>query len=927
MSSTPFSEWPREKKEEFAKERMEKMKLMNEKIKQRHREVEEDRIKAEAKNSSVTSCASVCQKKEKCVTDNVAVTETKVHEREWDRGKTEEDWNSSNPRGLQSRSNRKDYKDRKFDRRDDAWRPQSNVNRDIGRRFASDSASDKKSYGNNNNYKYGESNYSSEASSNSRRSRGRSFRPSRPPPFRSSQKTRPFDSRNKSDYVETNVFRKHLYAASSSSPSVSDSEQEPEVNLAKTSKFIDSSVWDDVEITDVQQKQSRVEKWVKSIPNRWVDDKPNKEFHGKYESGNFHDKDRKRDHSFKNEWHNELPTRGKSNVGFRDQTQYRERESKFDGQKSGRGGRGSYNARGNRYTTRESFKEIAESDSVRQGNYRRKNFNERNRWQPGFTSEVQNDKYYGKDVKSDKRNSESYSYGKSRYKAHNERSGYSRFEDRNSHERSSKFKQDGSNKTVNVEESTSYEASWNNVSESCDDGWTSTEQSNIGMWNEELTFLNKNKAGTDGDVHYLEKSTPDMHSPRGNLNDCKAQNALVDTDDEWANIDQSDSGTWNNETAFFEKNKDEADDNQHYEKLTLDSSDAQNIAFDTEYDYQPENKFVDLPDPNIEHDVAAEVDSSCTQDINNLTENFSAASLNAAESLNFQQEVVKKEREISSIQNDNECIKTNLNESGSKGVPLEENTTFRSETSKDSDFIHANNETVYANKLTVQKDENASPTLSIELSSVSESHSLLATHVTTGPAAEVEHSENCSTSKTLSGHAEAKVTQKDHSEESTEFSSSVPDKKPLSKLHCDECTDFAGEVLTELHLCDEDIKDSACGTQPGNVPTGADENTEEFSEIIHSEQTKSSSVLKSECNTENLQADSKLSSGHISNVTEQNELLNSSVCSINQSCEKLQSPDYNTCALSQSDDGGWSTVSDENECSEDSTNCDDKLKK
>ncbi|KFM61969.1 hypothetical protein X975_16221, partial [Stegodyphus mimosarum] len=83
MSSTPFTEWPREKKEEFANERMDKMRLLNEKIRQRYAEVEEDRIKAEAKNSSVTSCVS--QKKEKCVTDKVAVTETKVHEREWDR--------------------------------------------------------------------------------------------------------------------------------------------------------------------------------------------------------------------------------------------------------------------------------------------------------------------------------------------------------------------------------------------------------------------------------------------------------------------------------------------------------------------------------------------------------------------------------------------------------------------------------------------------------------------------------------------------------------------------------------------------------------------------------------------------------------------------------------------------------------------------
>ncbi|KFM61970.1 hypothetical protein X975_16222, partial [Stegodyphus mimosarum] len=546
---------------------------------------------------------------------------------------------------------------------------------------------------------------------------------------------------------------------------------------------------------------------------------------------------------------------------------------------------------------------------------------------------MQNDKYYGKDMKFDKRNSESYNYGKSRYKSHNERSGYSGFEDHNNHERSSKFKQGGSNKTVNMEESTSYEASWNNVSESCDDGWTSTEQSNIGVWNEELTFLNKNKAATDGDEHYLDKSTSDdMHSSRGNLNDHEAQNATVNADDEWANIDQSDFGAWNSLNAFVDKNKDKEDDNQHYEKLTLDS-DAQNIAFDTEYHYQPENKFIDLADPNIEHDIAGEMDSSCAQDINNLTENLSAVSLNVAKSRNFQEQVVEKKHELSSVQSDNECIKTSLNESGSKGVPLEAKIIFRSETSKDSDFFHENNETVYENKLTVREDENAPPTLSVELSSMPESHSLPATHVTTEPAADVEHSENCYTSKTLSGLVEEKVTQKEDHSESTEFSDPVPDNKLLSKVSCNECTGFAGEVtevLSELHLCDEDMKDSACGAQPGNVSTDADEDTEEFSEIVHSEQTKSShviSVMKSECNTENSQADSKLSSSHVSNVTEQIELLDSSVCIINQSCEKLQSPEYNTCALSQSDDGGWSTVSDENECSEDSTNCDDKLKK
>ncbi|GIX67661.1 hypothetical protein CDAR_461551 [Caerostris darwini] len=109
----PFSEWSREEKDEFAKRRMNEMKFKNEQIKQRHAEVEQDRMKAEAKNSAVkvTKKENISFEKE----EDAAPKAESRKEREWDKEKLDqdaEDWNPIKFPGYPSRARRRNLKNR-----------------------------------------------------------------------------------------------------------------------------------------------------------------------------------------------------------------------------------------------------------------------------------------------------------------------------------------------------------------------------------------------------------------------------------------------------------------------------------------------------------------------------------------------------------------------------------------------------------------------------------------------------------------------------------------------------------------------------------------------------------------------------------------------------------------------------------------------
>ncbi|GFX59397.1 uncharacterized protein TNCV_2880661 [Trichonephila clavipes] len=97
MNVDDFLGMSREEKDEYAKKLMDEMKQKNERIKKRHAEVEEDRLRAEARNAAVTSSKTskkkqVINEREKIV-DNSRVT----RERVWDKGKIDQDSDDWSP--------------------------------------------------------------------------------------------------------------------------------------------------------------------------------------------------------------------------------------------------------------------------------------------------------------------------------------------------------------------------------------------------------------------------------------------------------------------------------------------------------------------------------------------------------------------------------------------------------------------------------------------------------------------------------------------------------------------------------------------------------------------------------------------------------------------------------------------------------------
>ncbi|KAG8179519.1 hypothetical protein JTE90_005264 [Oedothorax gibbosus] len=96
--SLPFEEWSREEKDEYARKKMEEMKVRNEQLKKRYEEVEKDRKAAEGKKASVTSLLNTA--KEVAGKTPEIVSKPQVIQREWDKGKSLlnlEHWNNRKP--------------------------------------------------------------------------------------------------------------------------------------------------------------------------------------------------------------------------------------------------------------------------------------------------------------------------------------------------------------------------------------------------------------------------------------------------------------------------------------------------------------------------------------------------------------------------------------------------------------------------------------------------------------------------------------------------------------------------------------------------------------------------------------------------------------------------------------------------------------
>ncbi|GFR11419.1 uncharacterized protein TNCT_201861 [Trichonephila clavata] len=254
MNVDQFLELSREEKDEYAKKLMDEMKQKNERIKQRHAEVEEDRLRAEARNAAVTS--SKASKKKLVVNERDRIVDNSrvTREREWDKGKINQDSDDWSPPRFpehRSRDQRRISSDRKIPKKEENWRVKStNLNKDRQNYF-------QKSRPSGSSYKYqdsscqGASGFRSDNVSNTSRSRGRGHRLSRGT-YKHFQTSKLDDSRKKSLPGE----------ASSRSPKFSEHEVAP---ITYEIKAENDRMWLDDGTTEVQNKQSRVEKWVKSI--------------------------------------------------------------------------------------------------------------------------------------------------------------------------------------------------------------------------------------------------------------------------------------------------------------------------------------------------------------------------------------------------------------------------------------------------------------------------------------------------------------------------------------------------------------------------------------------------------------------------------------------------------------------------------------
>ncbi|GBM33190.1 hypothetical protein AVEN_251607-1 [Araneus ventricosus] len=359
----PFSEWSREAKDEFAQKRMEEMKLKNEALKQRYAEVEQDRIKAEAKDSAVTSLK--VSKKENIVIEKEKEEDIPkvTKEREWDKGKIDQDaddWSPPKFHGYRSRAQRRNFPDRRAPKKEENWRVRSaNVSKDR------QSYSKFRSSGPNHKYQessnYGTSGLRNENAGFSRQ-RGRAHRASSGT-YRSFQNSR-FDEPRKKSISG---------GAGSASPSLSDSEMEPVKHQSKPE--IDR-MWQDGGITEVQHKQSRVEKWVKAINtgSSWNEEYDNVKGNDHYpeKRGEAGPRDTVKSYGYANE-----EGYSKKAQSSRDQTHLKNRE-RYDGLKYGQSSRGNLRARGNRTPTGE--RTVGGFENKNQRDFRKRNYSDKNRF-------------------------------------------------------------------------------------------------------------------------------------------------------------------------------------------------------------------------------------------------------------------------------------------------------------------------------------------------------------------------------------------------------------------------------------------------------------------------------------------------------------------------------------------------------------------
>ncbi|GFT95278.1 uncharacterized protein NPIL_386831 [Nephila pilipes] len=342
----PFSEWSREEKDEFAKKRMDEMKYKNEQLRQRYAEVEQDRIRAEAKNSAITS--SKPSKKEHVVFERERIVDVSrvAKEREWDKGKQNQDsddWSPPRFPGHRSRAQRRSCSDRKTPKKEENWRVRStNLSKDRQSYF-------QKSRPSGPNHKYQDSSFQGTSGfrsdvSNAPRPRGRGHRASSGT-YKSFQTSKLDEPRKKCLSGE----------AGSRSPSLSEPEIAP---ITYQIKAENDRMWLDEGVTEVQNKQSRVEKWVKSInlAGNWDDDynlnKSNEYFGGDYS---------KKVHTSRG---GHAPVKN---------VRYRYEDSKY-----GQVSRGNYRSRGSRILADER-RNVGFDNKYERGGMRGKDFGDKNR--------------------------------------------------------------------------------------------------------------------------------------------------------------------------------------------------------------------------------------------------------------------------------------------------------------------------------------------------------------------------------------------------------------------------------------------------------------------------------------------------------------------------------------------------------------------
>ncbi|XP_055927684.1 uncharacterized protein LOC129958953 [Argiope bruennichi] len=346
-----FTEWSREAKDEFAQKRMEEMKLKNEALKQRYAEVEQDRIKAEAKDSAVTSLK--ISKKE-----NIAIKkkeEILKVEREWDKGKVDQDaddWNPPKFFGYRSRMQRRNFQDRSSPKKEN-WRVRSaNVGKDRQSYSKFKSSGPNHKYQESNNY--GTSGFRNENSSFSRQ-KDKAHRASGGT-YRSFQNSR-FDFPSKK-----------MGTVGSCSSSSGDIES----GWPPSKEEMD---WRCVGMSENQQKQSRVAKWVKAIntASSWNEEYNNVKGNDYYEKrSEGKPRDIVKTYGYTNE-----EGYFRKNQSSRDQTHLKNRE-RYDGLKYGPSSRGNSRARGNKTPTGE--RTIGGFEDKNQRDFRKRNYSDKNKF-------------------------------------------------------------------------------------------------------------------------------------------------------------------------------------------------------------------------------------------------------------------------------------------------------------------------------------------------------------------------------------------------------------------------------------------------------------------------------------------------------------------------------------------------------------------